>query len=55
MIEVTGAKALFRIGPVVITETILSLIIVTLTLAIAGILLGRNLKRRPGSMQVLTE
>ena len=54
-IEVSGAKTLFTIGPVAITQTILSLVIVTATLAIAGILLGRNLKKRPGGLQVLTE
>ena len=54
-IEVKGAQTLFQIGPVAITETILSLIVVTLTLAIAGILLGRNLQKRPGALQVLTE
>lgn len=54
-IEVKGAKALFQIGPVVITETIISLIVVTAILAVAGILLGRNLQKRPGKLQVLTE
>lgn len=54
-IEVRGAKTLFQIGPVAITETILSLIVVTALLAVAGILLGRNLQKRPGKMQVLTE
>ncbi len=54
-IEVRGAKALFEFGPVVITETILSLFVVTLILGIAGVLLGRNLKKRPGKIQVLTE
>ena len=54
-IEVRGAKTLFEIGPVAITETILSLIVVTATLLIAGILLGRNLQKRPGKLQVLTE
>ena len=54
-IEVSGAKILFYIGPVAITQTILSLIIVTATLMIAGIALGRNLKKRPGGVQVLTE
>lgn len=54
-IEVAGAKVLFEIGPVVITETILSLIVVTLLLGIAGVLLGRNLQKRPGALQVLTE
>ena len=54
-IEVRGAQTLFQIGPVAITETILSLIVVTLILGIAGVLLGRNLKKRPGALQVLTE
>lgn len=54
-IEVRGAKTLFEIGPIAITETILSLIVVTLTLAITGVLLGRNLTKRPGKLQVLTE
>jgi len=54
-IEVKGAKTLFQIGPVAVTETILSLIIVTTVLAIAGVLLGRNLTKRPSKLQVLTE
>ena len=54
-IEVKGAQTLFHIGPIAITETILSLIIVTAALAVAGILLGRNLQKRPGKLQVLTE
>ena len=54
-IEVSGAQTLFTIGPIAITQTILSLVIVTATLAIAGVLLGRNLKKRPGKLQVLTE
>ena len=54
-IEVNGAQTLFEIGPIAITETILSLIVVTAALAIAGILLGRNLQKRPGKLQVLTE
>ena len=54
-IEVRGAKTLFEIGPIAVTETILSLIVVTLTLIIAGVALGRNLSKRPGTLQVLTE
>ena len=54
-IEVKGAQTLFQIGPIAITETILSLIIVTVALAVAGVLLGRNLQKRPGKLQVLTE
>jgi F-type H+-transporting ATPase subunit a len=54
-IEVSGAKTLFQIGPIMITQTILSMIVVTSLLLIAGILLGRNLQKRPGKMQVMTE
>ncbi len=54
-IEVKGAKTLFEIGPIAITETVISLIVVTALLAVAGILLGRNLQKRPGKLQVLTE
>ena len=54
-IEVRGAKTLFEIGPVAVTETILSLIVVTAIMLVAGILLGRNLQKRPGKVQVLTE
>lgn len=54
-IEVRGPGELFRIGSVIITETILSLVIVTTVLMFAGILLGRNLQKRPGKLQVLTE
>jgi len=54
-IEVSGAQTLFTIGPIAITQTILSLIIVTAALATAGVLLGRNLRKRPGKLQVLTE
>lgn len=54
-IEVSGAKTLYQFGPVIITETILSMIVVTAILLIAGICLGRNLKKRPGKLQVLTE
>ena len=54
-IKVEGAQTLFTVGGVAITETILSLVIVTLLLGAAGILLGRNLKKRPGKMQVMTE
>ena len=54
-IEVSGAQTLFTVGPFAITQTIFSMIIVTATLAIAGVLLGRNLKKRPGGLQVLTE
>ena len=54
-IEVSGAQTLFQIGPIAITQTILSMIVVTVLLMVAGILLGRNLQKRPGKMQVITE
>ena len=54
-IDVKGAGTLFEIGPIAITETVVSMIVVTLLLAISGILLGRNLQKRPGKLQVLTE
>lgn len=54
-IEVKGAQTLFTLGPVRITETILSLIVVTLILIFAGMAAGRNLTKRPGRLQVLTE
>lgn len=54
-IQVSGAQELFTIGPISITQTILSVIVVTAILVFAGILLGRNLQKRPGKMQVLTE
>ena len=54
-IEVSGAKTLFHIGSIAITQTILSMVVVTLLLLVAGILLGRNLQKRPGKMQVITE
>ncbi len=54
-IEVKGAEVWFTIGGIEITETILSVLIVTLILGISGVLLGRNLQKRPGKLQVLTE
>ncbi|MBE6982224.1 MAG: F0F1 ATP synthase subunit A [Ruminococcaceae bacterium] len=54
-IEVSGAKVLFHIGPVAITETVISLVIATLLLGICGWLCGRNLQKRPGGRQVLVE
>ena len=54
-IQVSGAQTLFQIGPIAVTQTIISLIVVTALLAIAGVLLGRNLQKRPGKLQVLTE
>lgn len=54
-IKVEGAQTLFEIGGIAITQTILSLLVVTVLLGVAGYLLGRNLTKRPGKMQVITE
>ena len=54
-IEIKGAKTLFQIGSVAITQTVLSVLVVTVLLCVAGVLLGRNLQKRPGKLQVLTE
>ncbi len=54
-ITVSGPQTLFSIGPVAVTETIISLLVVTALLAAAGIYLGRNLQKQPGKLQVLTE
>ena len=53
-----GPKIYFTIpifGGIPITQTAVSSFVVMLFLCTAGILLGRNLKKRPGKMQVLTE
>ena len=54
-IQVSGAQTLFQIGPIAVTQTIISLTVVTALLAIAGVLLGKNLQKRPGKLQVMTE
>lgn len=54
-IKVEGAQVLFTLFGIEITQTILSLMVVSGLLMVAGILLGRNLTKRPGKMQVLTE
>ncbi len=58
-INVDGPKILFDFSlfglNITITETVLSSFLVTLTLAIAAVFLGRNLKKRPGGRQVLVE
>ena len=57
-VEVTGAYIYFIIpvfGGIPVTQTTLSVLLVTLFLGIASYLLGRNLTRRPGKLQVLTE
>ena len=57
-IDVSGAKILKGLSEFFgfnITQTILSMTVVTAILMIAGILLGRKLTKRPGKLQVLTE
>ena len=56
--NITGPGVYFIIpifGDIPITQTVVSSFVVSLLLCIAGILLGRNLKKRPGRMQVITE
>ncbi len=51
-----GPKIYLQIGGQnVITQTAVSSFVVMLLLCVAGYFLGRNLKKRPGRMQVLTE
>lgn len=57
-VSVTGAYIYFTIpifGGINITQTTLSVLLVTVLLCIACRLLGRNLTKRPGKLQVLTE
>ena len=50
-----GGPGYFTIGPVTISQTTITSFIVTVILCVAAVLLGRNLKKRPGGMQVMTE
>ncbi len=55
---INGPKIYFTIpifGGIPITQTLVTSFLVTLILCGLGILLGRNLKKRPGRMQVMTE
>lgn len=57
-IDVTGAFVYFTIpifGGIPVTQTLVSSFLVTVLLCTAFILLGRNLQKRPGKMQVLVE
>ena len=57
-VNVTGAYIYFTIpifGGINITQTTVSVFVVTALLMVAAILLGRNLPKRPGKLQVLTE
>lgn len=56
--NINGAKIYFTIpilGGIPVTQTALSSFVVMLLLCIVGYRLGRNLKKRPGPSQVLTE
>lgn len=57
-VEVTGAYIYFVIpifGGIPVTQTALSVLLVTLLLGFASWFLGQGLTKRPGKMQVLTE
>ena len=57
-LSVDGAFIYFTIpifGGIPITQTTVSHLIVTIFLCVASILLGKNLKKRPGGVQVLVE
>jgi len=57
-VDVAGAYIYYRIpvlGGIDITQTTVSVFLVTLVLGIASVLLGRKLTKRPGKLQVLTE
>lgn len=57
-VDVTGAYIYFVIpifGGIPITQTAVSSFLVTVLLCVTCVLLGRNLKKRPNSKQVLTE
>ena len=56
--QINGPKIYFTIpifGGIPITQTLVTSCIATLILCVAGVLLGRKLKKRPGRAQVLTE
>ena len=56
--NITGPGIYFEIpifGGIPITQTVVSSFLVMILLCTAGVLLGRNLKKRPGRMQVITE
>lgn len=57
-VDVTGAYIYFTIpvfGGINITQTTLSVFLVTILLMFASVKLGKGLKKRPGKMQVLVE
>ncbi len=57
-VSVTGAYIYFTIpifGGINVTQTVVSLFLVSVILAVAGIVIGRNVKIRPGKTQALVE
>ena len=56
--SIDGAFIYFHIpifGGIPITQTTVSSLIVTIILCVASVMLGRNLKKRPGGVQVMVE
>ena len=57
-VDVTGAYIYFIIpifGGIPVTQTALSVLLVTVLLMVGGILLGKRVQKRPGAVQVLVE
>lgn len=57
-LNITGAKIYFEIpifGGIPITQTLISSFLVTVILCVSGYLLGKNLQKRPGKLQVMSE
>ncbi len=55
---INGPKIYFTIpifGGIPITQTLVTSLVVTIILCVSGVLLGRNLTKRPGKRQVLAE
>ena len=56
--QINGPKIFFTIpifGGIAVTQTLVTSFLVTVILCLAGYFLGRNLKKRPGKAQVMTE
>ncbi len=57
-VDVTGAYIYFTIpilGGIDVTQTTLSVFLVSMLMIVASILLGKNIRKRPGKLQVLVE
>ncbi len=57
-VSIDGAYIYFQIpifGGINVTQTMLSVLVVTILLSVIGCYLGKNLQKRPGKLQVLTE